>query len=67
MPTIKEVEVKTFRHEAVCDQCSNGFYRPAGNIVLTSHPPKYPHACTACGHAVYLTDRYPLLVTRPVE
>lgn len=67
MPTLREVEVKTFRQEAVCDSCGKGQYLPAGNIVLTSHPPKYPHACNSCGHKAQLPDRYPQFVTRPVE
>lgn len=66
MPTFREVEVRTFRQHAHCDECSGGELHPSGSMLLTD-PPQYPHRCDSCRVSVNLPARYPQFVTRPKD
>lgn len=47
-----------------CDSCGNGHYRPTG-MVLSSHPPQYPHRCDSCDEARTFHTEYPALRYAP--
>jgi predicted RNA-binding Zn-ribbon protein involved in translation (DUF1610 family) len=67
MPESKiEVVTKTFKASYKCDDCGNEVTR-SSNVVLTTYPAKYEHACTMCGKVYYLTKVYPTLVTEVIE
>ncbi|KND58108.1 hypothetical protein BVER_00365c [Candidatus Burkholderia verschuerenii] len=54
------VEVKTFEVDYLCDALGCiGFMRPTGTAILTSDPPKFTHACSACGDRQVFEVRYP--------
>lgn len=61
----KLTEVTTLRVEWPCPDCEDG-YMVADNMVLTSNPPQYPHACDKCGYMIYsgIYKRYPRIETR---
>ena len=60
MPEIEQ-EVKTVRVNYVCDACQSG-NMVAGNIVLTSSPPQFPHTCDQCGASrTFVGFKYPYL------
>lgn len=44
---IEEYEVRVVQRDMRCDQCRTGYMRPTG-MMLTSHPPQYPHRCDHC-------------------
>lgn len=46
MPEARQAMVPV-QIDYVCDRCGQGRMRPTG-MTLTSNPPQYPHACTAC-------------------
>lgn len=66
MPVFKDIEVKTFREHAYCDECVGGELLPTG-AMLPGDPPKFPHKCNACGVGVTLPHHYPVLLTRAVQ
>ncbi len=42
----------------LCDACGIGHMRPTG-IMLTSHPPQFPHRCDHCDAHQNFDVRYP--------
>jgi hypothetical protein len=57
-------EVRTFLIERECDICGKGDLKPAGDIVLTSHPPLFPHRCESCGASANFPEKYPRIFYR---
>ena len=62
----KKTPCNTYRIEYVCDVCAKGTMEASGSVVCT-HPPKYQHICTACGHEGYLENHYPEIRWEPTE
>lgn len=62
---MSEVATQIFPHrvEYLCDACRKGTMRPTG-MVLTSHPPQYPHRCTACDASMTSLKQYPCIEWR---
>ena len=52
-------EVRTFLVDMVCENCSEGYMRPVGNIALSTYPIQYPHKCEKCGYTQNYTKNYP--------
>lgn len=64
MAEIKQ-EVKTYCIHYRCD-CGAGEMIPAG-VVLSCHPPLYPHNCNKCGKSMTFEKRYPHYITEKLE
>ena len=64
----EKTEVRTFIINYKCPQYKKGYLKP-GNIVLTSHPPKYPHKCDnpECDYGETFSFRYPKTVVEKIE
>ena len=63
-------EVRTFKVEEVCPQCTKGYLRPhPKKPMLMTNPPLYPHLCTEklCGHEETFMHPLPALVYRDHE
>ena len=56
----KKLMMKTFLLKMICE-CGGEFR--AGNEVLMSYPPQYPHKCTKCGEERTFSGKsYPRLI-----
>jgi predicted RNA-binding Zn-ribbon protein involved in translation (DUF1610 family) len=51
-------EVKSYLIEFRCPKC-NQADMVRKNLILTTHPPKYPHYCPSCSHELVLDKHYP--------
>jgi hypothetical protein len=51
-------EVRQVEVDYLCDGCGKATMRPTG-LTLTSHPPKYPHKCVACGAEQNFAQQFP--------
>lgn len=60
----KETELRTFRVKMFCD--CGGEMKPTG-MVLSSHPPQFPHQCSLCGMRATYDKSYPHLEYKVVE
>jgi hypothetical protein len=40
--------VKVYEVKYLCDTCKMGYMERAGDFMLMSNPPQYPHSCTNC-------------------
>lgn len=59
--------VETYKIELVCEECGIGTMLPSG-MALMSSPPKYPHKCSECGHAITVEGAtYPAFEFEEVE
>lgn len=54
----KRKEVRTYEVRYICDECGSDKVYPTG-MVLTSHPPKYPHVCIECAKNYTFKEKYP--------
>lgn len=43
----RRTKMVAYRVDLTCEKC-DGLMEPDG-MVLTTHPPMYPHTCTKCG------------------
>ena len=57
--TIHSIEVKTYKNVYACPKCKT--LMVFDGVVLTSHPPLYPHTCPKCGYKDNLRAQYPNL------
>ena len=63
----KEIEVKTFKVNYICDECKyGGIMQPSGNALLTD-PMLYPHKCNNCGFKRNFKCIYPKVIIRNVQ
>lgn len=54
-----EIDDEESKLYIMCSKCKSGIMEHDGKI-LYSCPPKYPHACTKCGHKDNLFKKYPI-------
>lgn len=54
----KRIKYDAYVVKMICDKCGKG-EMTAGNIMLTSYPPKFPHKCSNCGYEANYFHRYP--------
>lgn len=54
----KNTPIQMFQVEPICTECDKGTYVATG-LCLTVNPPKYNHACNACGHTTSFYKSYP--------
>ena len=55
-----KTEVKTYKIDFKCPNCSDGYLRPTG-MVLMSYPARYPHNCTHCDYKETFFKKYPTI------
>ena len=55
----REFELRPVGVDYICDKCNTGVMELSGNMMLTTHPPLYPHQCNACGHMQNFDQKYP--------
>lgn len=55
-----KLKVVAYLEEMLCYSCGKGKMEATTGTMLLTHPVKFPHKCTVCGHKANYTKSYPV-------